>query len=99
MFEKTKVFILLDTFWGERAGRISPRWYNINPNNYSGKKIYKLTGCNFREVMVGNICKYQVGYSNELGKPDLDWVKSNFDMIPKSIRASKPLLIMGSRSR
>jgi hypothetical protein len=75
MTSSTKLVVaVLDTMWGERNGR-APRWFPINPQNHSGRRLYKLVGA--CELLVTNACPQLVNHATRHGKPDPKWLAEN----------------------
>lgn len=93
---KATVAVVLDTMWGwcGREPEQAPRWYRINPENHSGKRLYKLTGLGMRELLVTNICREVVSNPNQYGKPDKVWLRENLGLMDCSV-----LLVCGTRAR
>lgn len=73
-----KIVALLDTMWGDQVQR-APRFFHINPNNASGKRLYKLTEGHV--LVVTNSCPIMVTTANTHGVPDPKWVKSNLAVL------------------
>lgn len=74
--------VILSVMWDWRsmttdAGYIeqAPRYYNINPENKSGKMLYKLLGN--KGFLVTNACKELVRSANDKGNPDPRWLSDN----------------------
>lgn len=71
------IVAVLETMWGDRAGR-APRHFKINPENASGRRLYKLVGeKNRNRLLVTNVCRELVTNANQHGKPDADWLLEN----------------------
>ena len=70
-----QVVAILETMWGERAGR-APRYFKINPYNCSGRRLYKLIGPG-HNLLVTNACRELVTSANKHGKPDAGWLLDN----------------------
>lgn len=68
------VVAVLDTMWGG-AGQ-APRFFPINPNNNSGRRLYRLVGVGAR-LLVTNCCKEYVSHAHKHGIPDRNWLKEN----------------------
>jgi hypothetical protein len=79
------VVAVLDTMWGERNAR-APRYFQINPNNRSGKMLYRLVGP-YRRLWVTNSCREMVNNARRHGKPDPGWLAEN-------LRRLKPDLVL-----
>jgi hypothetical protein len=74
-----RVVALLESMWGWRgyhsAGEDAPRFFQINPENFSGKRLHRLTmPC---DLVVTNACRTVQESANHHGKPDPEWVKEN----------------------
>lgn len=76
------VVAILETMWDWRgmtssAGyREAPRFFRINPENFSGRRLYKLCGPNAK-LLVTNACRELVSGPREHGKPDPQWLADN----------------------
>ncbi len=77
-----RVVAILETMWDWRgmtsgAGyREAPRYFRISPENYSGKRLYKLCGPNAR-LLVTNACRELVSGPEKHGKGDTLWLSEN----------------------
>lgn len=78
---KVRVAVVLETMWGT-AGN-APRWFIINPRNFSGRRLYYLTSdvLEDRNLWVTNACRERVSSPNEHGKPDPEWLLSNLKRV------------------
>lgn len=81
-----RVVAILETMWDWR-GRTSgagyceaPRYFRINPQNYSGKRLYKLVGPNAR-LLVTNACRELAKSAKDHGIPDPHWLAENLKII------------------
>lgn len=78
-----KVVALLESMWDWRsmtgAGE-APRSFRINPENHSGRRLYKLIGegCDLR---VTNSCREVQRSANHHGTPDPAWVHENLTLL------------------
>lgn len=78
-----RIIAILDTMWGwggidmERA----PAFFQINPLNHSGRRLYQIVGTRHR-LLVTNCCKEYVSHSGQHGKPDAEWLRSNLAQAP-----------------
>lgn len=88
-----KFLVVLDTMWGG-AGDAAPRWFAINPLNVSGKRLYKVTGATFGEVLVTNACRQRVRSASLHGVPEPLWLYQSLVRVPKAW-ANAPLLVCG----
>lgn len=77
-----RVVAILETMWDWRgmtsdAGyNQAPRFFRINPNNYSGKRLYRLVGPGAR-LLVTNACRDLAASAKGHGKPDPQWLREN----------------------
>ena len=75
------VVAILESMWDWRsmtsgAGYTqAPRYFRINPQNHSGKRLYRIVGDN--NLLVTNCCKELVNGPNQHGKPDPVWLAHN----------------------
>lgn len=80
------VVAILETMWDWRgmtsgAGyQAAPRFFRINPENYSGRRLYKLCGPDAK-LLVTNACRELVAGPKEHGKPDPLWLAENLALI------------------
>lgn len=72
------VLAVLDTMWGDRNGR-APRFFQINPHNHSGRRLYSLI--EGRTLLVTNVCRELVTASHIHGTPDPTWLSENLQRI------------------
>lgn len=85
MFDKKRNFIaILDTMWGSAGA--APHWFHINPDNVSGRRLYKLTQTHYGNIVVVNSCREQVGHSRHHGAPDPRWLLRSLRDVPKAWR-------------
>lgn len=77
-----KVVAVLETMWDWRnrtsdAGyrHEAPHHFQINANNFSGRRLYKLVGG--AELIVTNACRELVSSATEHGVPDPGWLGEN----------------------
>ena len=81
-----RVVAILETMWDWRgmttgAGyRQAPRYFRINPENYSGKRLYKLVGPRAR-LIVTNACRELASSAAGHGKPDPEWLAENLCLL------------------
>lgn len=59
----------------------APRYFRINPQNYSGRRLYRLVGSN--HLIVTNACRELVSGPEKHGKPDSVWLQENLRIIDK----------------
>lgn len=75
------VVAILETMWDWRgmtsgAGYAeAPRYFRISPENYTGKRLYKLIGDN--HLVVTNACRELVTGPDKHGKGDPVWLEEN----------------------
>lgn len=93
------VVAVLDTMWDWKgltsaAGYAqAPRYFRINPNNFTGRRLYKLIGP-MNHLLVTDSCKELVSSSKEHGTPDPQWLSDNLQII-NALRPIDILLICG----
>jgi hypothetical protein len=81
-----KILAVLDTMWDHtQSGRRAPRWFEINPDNASGRRLYKIVGSH--HLRVTNACQYIARNASQHGVPDSEWLQEN-------IRRYDPQLLM-----
>lgn len=89
------IVALLESMWGWRgyndAGEEAPRYFRINAENHSGKRLYRL--CDPHNLLVTNCCRRVQRTANDHGKPDLAWVKENLSYLKQE--GMELLLICG----
>lgn len=75
------VVAILDSMWDwngatSAAGyREAPRSFSINPNNFSGKRLYRIVGS--ASLLVTNSCRELCRSASDHGTPDPDWLREN----------------------
>lgn len=79
-----KVLAVLDTMynWKRLADghTEAPRYFQINPRNHTGKRLYKLIGPG-NQLLVTDCCR-EIGVSSTShGTPDPEWLKENLSML------------------
>lgn len=60
------------------AGNLAPRFFRINPNNHSGRRLYKICGPE-HNLIVTNSCPIVQSSANHHGKPDPVYVAENLN--------------------
>lgn len=74
-----KIVALLESMWGWRGhndpGEEATRFFRINPDNFSGRRLYRL--CGDANLVVTNSCRIVQQSANHHGIPDVEWVKEN----------------------
>lgn len=77
-----RIVALLESMWGwggyNDAGEEAPRFFRINPDNHSGRRLYSL--CGDHSLLVTNCCRRVQATANHHGVPDLEWVRENLRM-------------------
>ena len=77
-----RVVAILETMWDWRsmtsgAGRReAPRYFRVNSQNHSGRRLYKLVGPE-ADLLVTNACRELVSHARKHGKPDPVWLGEN----------------------
>lgn len=78
---------ILDTMWDWKgitssAGhtRQAPRFFKINPNNFSGRRLYSLIGRD-NSLFVTDACKELVDAAHKHGTPDPKWLFDNLTIL------------------
>lgn len=85
-----RIVAVLESMWDWRqmtsgAGyKEAPRWFRINPLNYSGKRLYKLVG-EEADLYVTNACPQLMGSANHHGKPDEKWLRENLELLKPDV--------------
>ena len=73
------IVALLESMWGWRgyseAGDVI-RYFRINPDNFSGRRLYSLIGPR-HSLFVTNSCRECQATANDHGRPDPEWVADN----------------------
>lgn len=83
-----QIIAILETMWDSRIPvlnvitRRAPRYFKINPDNHSGRRLYKLIGPD-HQLLVTNACRELVRSASQHGKPDPEWLKENLAMLAK----------------
>jgi hypothetical protein len=81
-----RVVAILETMWDWRqqtsgAGYAeAPRYFRISPENYSGKRLYKLVGPD-AQLLVTNACRELVTGPEKHGKGDPVWLSENLQIM------------------
>lgn len=84
--QPAKIIAVLESMWDWRqmtsgAGyREAPRSFRINPENYSGKRLYRIVG-DSGELLVTNACRELCGSANHHGTPDPTWLRENLEIL------------------
>jgi hypothetical protein len=78
------VVALLDSMWGWRGYSAEGdviRFFRINPENFSGRRLYRLVGNH--NLLVTNSCRECQSTANHHGTPDPEWVGRNLAFLAK----------------
>lgn len=75
---EAKYIALLDTMWGD-IRKEAPRFFYINRNNLSGKRLYRITSAERLDLLVTNSCRYIEISAKHLGEIDAEWVFNNLN--------------------
>lgn len=77
------VVALLESMWGwggyNDAGEVAPRYFRINPDNHSGRRLYRLVGAH--SLLVTNSCRIVQQSANHHGTADPEWVRENIGIL------------------
>lgn len=70
--------------WRQRTSRAgyeeAPRSFRISPENFSGKRLYKIVGGEV-DLVVTNSCRKLCGSADDHGTPDPDWLRENLERL------------------
>lgn len=83
---RAKIVAVLESMWDWRqmtsgAGYAeAPRSFRINPENYSGKRLYRIVGDD-ADLHVTNACRELVGSASQHGTPDPAWLRENLEIL------------------
>ncbi|PIW54604.1 MAG: hypothetical protein COW16_10465 [Sphingomonadales bacterium CG12_big_fil_rev_8_21_14_0_65_65_10] len=81
---RPKIVAVLDSMWDWRARTSgagyaeAPRHFRINPENYSGKRLYRIAGKD-ADLFVTNSCRELCGSASDHGTPDPAWLRENLE--------------------
>jgi hypothetical protein len=81
-----KIVAVLDSMWDWRrrttgAGHCeAPRYFRINPQNFSGKRLYRIAGRD-TDLLVTNSCRELCSSANHHGTPDANWLFENLKIL------------------
>jgi hypothetical protein len=90
---------ILETMWDWRqqtsgAGYTeAPRFFRINPKNFSGRRLYRICGPN-AQLLVTNACRELVSGPSHHGKPDPEWLAENLWEIERRRPDSAPIDVL-----
>ena len=94
-----RVVAILDTMWDWRTAtseagyKEAPRYFHINPENHSGRRLYKLIGKDSL-LLVTNVCRELVNSAGVHGKPDPLWLSENLSIIDRHPLGQIQLLLV-----
>jgi hypothetical protein len=71
-----RVVALLESYWGYPVGALAPRWFSINPDNVTGRNLYKMMPPG-ADLLCMNVHPYIVASANHHGTPDPLYVAWN----------------------
>jgi hypothetical protein len=75
-----KIVALLESMWGwqgfNEPGEEAPRYFRINPDNHSGRRLYRICGPG-HSLLVTNCCRIVQSSANHHGSPDIEWTRNN----------------------
>lgn len=60
--------------------REAPRHFRINPDNFSGKRLYRIAGDD-ANLLVTNSCRELCGSARQHGTPDPAWLAENLRLL------------------
>lgn len=84
--DSKKIVAILESMWDWRqmtsgAGyKEAPRYFRINPQNFSGKRLYRIVGPS-ANLFVTNSCRELCGSANHHGTPDAKWLAENLNIL------------------
>lgn len=78
---------VLETMWdwesqttGAGYTKTAPDFFSISPNNFSGKRLYYLTGLDSSErLWCTNVCPELVSHPSQHGTPNVEWLTRNLE--------------------
>jgi hypothetical protein len=92
------IVAVLDTMWDWKqqtssAGyKQAPRYFRINPNNFTGRRLYRLVGK--AKLLVTDSCPELVSNPKQHGTPDPQWLSDNL-FILNDLRRIDLILVCG----
>jgi hypothetical protein len=98
MVHDARYLVVIDTMWSDTARKRSDAWFAINPDNHSGKRLYKITNSVFPSVWVTNACPQRTTHATRHGVACPKWLRANLTMLSPRER-SLPLLVCGVVAR
>lgn len=72
----------------------APKFFIINRNNFSGRRLYSLIGNDVR-LLVTESCKELVKSAKEHGTPDPIWLASNLTLLHSGLFKPSVILLCG----
>lgn len=85
MTERPKIVAVLESMWDDRQGvlgalpRHATRSFRISPQNYSGKRLYRIVGD--ADLLVTNSCRELCASAKHHGTPDPEWLRENLELL------------------
>jgi len=73
----TRCLAVLETMWGGSGH--APGLYHINPQNFTGRRLYKLLG--HTDLWCTNVCREYMAEPTQHGVPDPVWLVQNLKRI------------------
>jgi hypothetical protein len=73
----TRCLAVLETMWGGNGH--APGLFRINPNNFTGRRLYWLLG--HEDLWVTNACRELVANARLHGEPDPAWLAKNLQRL------------------
>lgn len=95
-----RVVAILETMWDWRSKTSeagyseAPRFFRINSQNYSGRRLYRLIGPDAR-LLVTNACRELATSAKGHGKADPGWLGENLTTLDTSGHSINVLLVCG----
>lgn len=93
------VVALLESMWAwggyNAPDEEAPRYFRINADNFSGRRLYSLVGDH--RLLVTNSCRIVQRSANHHGTPDPQWVRSNLEFL--TAQGMELLLVCGRVAR
>lgn len=71
---------MLEVMWGERCLRKAPRYFFINSNNFTGRRLYDWLDGRWK-LVVTNACPQMVDSANGRGTPEPSWLGDNLSRL------------------
>jgi hypothetical protein len=84
---KIECLAVLETMWDYRVSNSksfkAPRYFEINPLNFSGKRLYYFIG--HENLLVTNACPSVVNNASQHAVPDVEWLDKNVNGIEANL--------------